>query len=509
MKVRLGCTAVGFLLLAFSLAAQTSGNSPGSAQMSPLIQSSSVAEDEGGKALLDTVLYNFSGSPRDGAESYSTPVYDLYGNLYGTTAFGGTGNCFNNAGCGTVFVLCAPNVPGNKDVLPCSAGNPAWQEHVLYSFAGGKDGAVPKSSLLFMGAGSRKPLTLYGTTYYGGQSNCNDGTGTGCGTVFELCAPSSSGGCGRGNAWRERVVHNFTGAPGKKNDGAYPHAAVITDGLGNLYGTTVYGGGKGTCSISGTNNFCGTVFMLKGGPPWQFPEKIFHGFTGAIAGCTPYMPVPAGCDGANPYAALCCTPTKDRRGFLYLYGTAVVGGDPNQQVGTVFEVKTSAPFTEEEIYNFGANPDAANPYAGVIFGNSNRNTNNLYGNTVAGGKYNEGIAFELRPAVPLPYVETVLYNFCPSPNCVDGANPVAGFIWYGDNLLGTTFQGGEGNGTVFELSPPVWHDLVLYNFVGAPNDGVNPWAGVMFDLHVSEQRELYGTTLTGGLNNLGIVYSVP
>jgi hypothetical protein len=507
MKVRLSCMAVGFLSLVLSLAAQTSGSSPTSAQKPQLLPFSSVAEDEGGKAPVDTVLYNFSGAPRDGAESYSTPVYDLYGNLYGTTAFGGTGNCFNNAGCGTVFVLCAPKVPGNKDVLPCKPGNQHWQEHLLYSFTGGKDGAVPKSSLLFMGAGSRKPLTLYGTTYYGGQSKCNDGAGTGCGTVFELCAPSSSGGCGRGNAWTERVVHSFTAG---RIDGAYPHAAVITDGLGNLYGTTVYGGGKGTCPISGTNNFCGTVFMLKGGAPWTFPEKVFHRFTGAILGCTPYMPVPAGCDGANPYAALCCTPSKLHQGFLYLYGTTVVGGDPNQQVGTVFEVKTVAPFVEKETYNFGANPDGANPYAGVIFGNNNRNNDSLYGNTVAGGKYNEGIAFELTPAGP-PFLETVLYNFCPSGNCVDGANPIASFIWdaNGSSLLGTTFQGGEGNGTVFELSPPGWRDFVLYDFVGAPDDGVNPWGGVMFDLPVSGQKELYGTTLTGGLNNLGIVYSVP
>jgi len=45
MKFRVGCVAVGFLSLVLSLAAQTSGSNPASAQVPPLIQFSDVATD--------------------------------------------------------------------------------------------------------------------------------------------------------------------------------------------------------------------------------------------------------------------------------------------------------------------------------------------------------------------------------------------------------------------------------------------------------------------------------
>src|SRR5208337_3106755 len=60
MKVRLGCVVVGFLSLVFSVAAQTSGSSPTSAQVPPLIQFSSVATDEGGNSLSGVVSITFS-----------------------------------------------------------------------------------------------------------------------------------------------------------------------------------------------------------------------------------------------------------------------------------------------------------------------------------------------------------------------------------------------------------------------------------------------------------------
>src|SRR5208337_89479 len=60
MKVRLGCVVVGFLSLVLSLAAQTSGSSPASAQVPPLIQFSSVATDEGGNTLSGVVSITFS-----------------------------------------------------------------------------------------------------------------------------------------------------------------------------------------------------------------------------------------------------------------------------------------------------------------------------------------------------------------------------------------------------------------------------------------------------------------
>ena len=50
-----------------------------------------------------TTLYNFSGT--DGATPYASLVMDAAGNLYGTTAYGGTFNSNCPAGCGVVFKI--------------------------------------------------------------------------------------------------------------------------------------------------------------------------------------------------------------------------------------------------------------------------------------------------------------------------------------------------------------------------------------------------------------------
>jgi trimeric autotransporter adhesin len=60
MKLRVACVVAGFLSFVVSLAAQTSGSSPASAQVPPLIQFSNVASDEGGNTLSGVVSITFS-----------------------------------------------------------------------------------------------------------------------------------------------------------------------------------------------------------------------------------------------------------------------------------------------------------------------------------------------------------------------------------------------------------------------------------------------------------------
>src|SRR5260370_41576418 len=66
------------------------------------------------------------------------------------------------------------------------------------------------------------------------------------------------------------------------------------------------------------------------------------------------------------------------------------------------------------------------------------------------------------------YAEQVLYRFCSQTNCVDGKNPAAAPIMDGGgNLYGTTVSGGANNGgVVFKLTPTAtgWAYSVLYNF---------------------------------------------
>jgi uncharacterized repeat protein (TIGR03803 family) len=86
-----------------------------------------------------TVLYTFSGGS-DGAIPYFAGVArDPAGNLYGTTAYGGTKDC-GGPGCGTVFKL-----------------DPSGKETVLHRFTGG-DGARPEGLSLDSDGG------IYGTT---------------------------------------------------------------------------------------------------------------------------------------------------------------------------------------------------------------------------------------------------------------------------------------------------------------------------------------------------------
>lgn len=436
----------------------------------------------------DHILDNFLGTP-DGAQSADTLVADTFGNLYGTTMDGGV------YGYGSVYVMCAPFVAA-PDILPCIPGSAVWTENVLYSFKGvtGSDGAKPIGTLIFGGNYAGRAFTLYGTTYNGGVSStgtvCNGNTG--CGTVFELCAPHGSGGCGPASGWSETVLHAFAGG----TDGAYPYAGVITDKANYLYGTTVYGGHMGTCLIGTLNAYCGTAFKLTHNSTFGvWTEVIMHKFKG-------------GADGANPYAALCCN-TIFANPFFYgttLRGGVATGGGAGNS-GVVFKLPYAAPYTEAILYNFcnllGC-PDGAHPYANVIFDANS----NMYGTTAYGGVYAHGTAYEM----PGPYVaENVLYNFCTGGfGCPDGATPLAGLtLDSANNLYGTTDLGGVGNGEVFQLPFPAYAPVnPLQAFTGGLSDGGNPWGGVIFDPTILPGT-LYGATTADGSSGDGVVYSVP
>ncbi len=440
----------------------------------------------------DHVLYNFAGTP-DGATSADTLVADTFGNLYGTTVDGGA------FGYGSVYVMCAPGAAA-PDILPCLPGSAGWTENVLYSFKGvpGSDGASPYGTLIFNSLYAGRAFTLYGTTYYGGVSStgtvCNGNTG--CGTVFELCAPHTSGGCGPvSGGWAETVLHAFTGG----KDGAYPYGGVITDKASDLYGTTVYGGGLGTCLIGTVKWYCGTAFRLKPNTTFStWTETIMHRFKGGV-------------DGANPYAALCCNTIFSN---AFFYGTTLRGGVASGggagNSGIVFKLQNVAGYPETILYDFcnllGC-PDGAHPYANVIFDANS----NMYGTTAYGGGYAHGTAYEM-PG-PAYATENVLYNFCTGGfGCPDGATPYAGLtLDSANNLYGTTDLGGVGNGEVFQLPFPAYTPAAtLQAFTGSPADGGNPWGGVIFDPTILPGTLFGATTADGSVCvTCGVVYSVP
>jgi uncharacterized repeat protein (TIGR03803 family) len=274
------------------------------------------------KTGKETLLHIFLGSP-DGKTPYGDLVRDGEGNLFGTTAEGGvTGGACGAYGCGTVFKV-------DKN----------GTETVLYRFTGQPDGSNPESRLVMDSNGN-----FYGTTYFGGSGTACQ---YGCGTVFEL---SKTG--------EETVLYSFTGVL----DGANPIAGVVIDAKGRLYGTTYYGGN------SGCFNGCGTVFELnKTGK-----ETVLYSF--CLSDSCP--------DGMNPGAGV----VIDTKGNLY--GTTVYGGSSGY--GTVFKVSKTG--NETVLHTFTGSPDGKYPFGVILDWKGN-----LYGTARGGGASDYGTVWKLTP----------------------------------------------------------------------------------------------------------------
>ena len=266
------------------------------------------------------------------------------------------------------------------------------------------------------------------------------------GTVYEM---RRSGG-----NWLEVVIHDFNGT-----DGSAPQGKVVFDSSGNMYGTTFIGGAYGQ----------GTVFKISlTGETWT--ETVLYSFSG-------------GADGAIPAPQL----EFDDRGNLY--GTTrqfgAYGG------GTVFELSfANGAWTESTLYSF-SNQTGARPVAGVIY-----REGALYGTTVAGGTRGLGTIFKLKRSGST-WVHQTLHNFSGQ----DGSQPVAR-VFFSKGLLYGTTTGGEHCGTVFALSLSSKR-LRSFSF-DRTLDGCHPSSGVILDA----ENNLYGTTMTGGANNVGVVFKL-
>lgn len=161
----------------------------------------------------ESIIYSFDENGDDGNIPGAAVTFDSSGNLYGTTAFGGSPNC--GGGCGVVYELSVPN----------------WTYSTLYAFQGGvEDGNYPVGAVVFDSEGD-----LYGTTSEGGGNQNYSGI------VFQLTPPPGGG------SWTETVLHRF-----KAGQQAGPTNGLTWGKWGDLYGTG-YGTGK---------YYAGTVFAL-------------------------------------------------------------------------------------------------------------------------------------------------------------------------------------------------------------------------------------------------------
>jgi uncharacterized repeat protein (TIGR03803 family) len=334
-------------------------------------------------AQTETTLYNFSGTS---ADPITTPTLDSAGNLYGTSLSGGV-----------------------WQLQPQSSG--PWTYSLLDNIAA-SGFSYSESPVIFDSKGN-----IYVTSVEGGAA--------GDGAVLEL-TPQSDG------SWSEITLHTFG-----KGDGQTPSGHLAFDAAGNLYGTTQHGG---------LHNSAGVAYELSPQPDGSWKEKIIHNFGNGTDGTVPYggLTIDAssfgnGTDGANPWAP----PIFDAAGNLY--GTTGFGGA--NTFGTVYELmpQGGAKWKEKLLHVFAGGKDGIEPFDGVVFDSAG----NLYGATFGGGK--GGVAFELVPRTSGPWQEFILHEFG-TPG--DGASPDSGLVIDASGTLyGTTFQGGaNGVGTAFAIT---------------------------------------------------------
>jgi uncharacterized repeat protein (TIGR03803 family) len=267
------------------------------------------------------------------------------------------------------------------------------------------------------------------------------------------------------------------------DDGLQPHAALITDEKGNLYGTTLAGGA----------NNDGAIVELVDQPSGKYSEKVLWSFSNLY-------------DGGNPQGSLLLVNGK-------LYGTAATGGA--YHFGTVFELNPSKPKKINVLHSFNGvgYGDGATPMAGLAAYNGA-----LYGTTEYGGLdmcgssgHGCGTIFECKIAAGT--CRTIWAFHGGSVN--DGAFPLSSVIVANGAvaactvpcLAGTTSQGGpygcptlpEHCGTLFIAHPQSsgWTEAAYHGF-GAGSDGVYPTSAVVYNAGV-----FAGTTEYGGITRSG------
>jgi uncharacterized repeat protein (TIGR03803 family) len=275
---------------------------------------------------------------------------------------------------------------------------------------------------------------------------------------------------------REVYRYSFGGSV---NDAESPAGPLIRDASGSLYGL----------GNSGGSNFAGAAYKMTA-TPYGFHESVIFSFGGS-AGADYYPVGGLVADGAGN-----------------LYGVNSAGG--TQSEGTVFELSpTPAGYVETVIYNFAPYTVDFIDYPPSPNGSLISDASGALYGTTAGGGYGPGpgfgTVFKLTPT-PNGYVQSSLYAFGSNPN--DGLVPSSGVVIDEHGAIyGTALDGGvHGRGTVYKLTPSTsgYRERTLHAFGEFKGDGAFPFAGLI----LGPGGSLYGTTLTGGINDHGTVFAL-
>jgi uncharacterized repeat protein (TIGR03803 family) len=272
------------------------------------------------------------------------------------------------------------------------------------------------------------------------------------------------------------TVTQLASLPAAGSFGVGADSTLLLDSSGNLFGTTSGGGAAGH----------GTVFELSGVNDATYTTLV--SFTGAN-GAAP---------GADPDAPL----MFDRNGNLY--GTTFNGGAGGY--GTVFELSGPTHSTFTSLVSF-TNTTGAAIGAGPTGGLTIDSTGTIIGTTSAGGS-GSGTVFTLSGAAHTTF--TSLLSFTGNSGSFIGSGPDSTLLPDSSgNLYGVTKTGGNGNGTIYELSGSS-HSTFKSLDSFTSNSGLAPGAYPESDLYIDASGNIFGTCAgTGtGASAYGSIFEV-
>ena len=296
----------------------------------------------------------------------------------------------------------------------------------------------------FPGASPQNSLTLAGGKLYGMTQS---GGANNQGIIFEYDPV--------GNTYINKF--DFSAATG-----TYPSGGLVLASNNKLYGMTTYG--------DGGSNDKGVLFEYV---PGSISINVLFNFSTV--------------DAANPYGSLIQASSNGK-----LYGMTSGGG--SNGAGVIFEYDPiGLVYTKRVDFSgtAGARPGSA-PYGNLVEASNSK----LYGMTNTGGGSNLGVLFEYDPAIDTYFK---MLDFTGS----NGSMPRGSLYSASDgNLYGMTTAGGtNGLGILFQYNPGSTSVVKKIDFNGS--NGAAPSGGGLFK---ASNGKLYGTTASGGANNVGTLF---
>jgi uncharacterized repeat protein (TIGR03803 family) len=360
--------------------------------------------------LTDTVLVNFHGAIfGTGRIPQATLIQATDGMLYGTTSGGGIN------GYGILFQFSPVNFVLTK----------------LFDFDQVAFGGFPSNALLQGSDG-----LLYGLTGLGGLYND--------GVMFKYNLATAS----------FTKIFDFTGV----TNGATPGGYLIEATDGTFYGLTSHGG---------TNNK-GVIFQFD--PATSIFTKRFD-FDGTETGGDPKGSLMQASDGK-------------------LYGLTYDGGAMN--FGFLFQFDPLVS-TYSKLHTFLEEPNGKFPCSSLIQASDGK----LYGLNSAGGESNKGVLFQFDP------IDSIIINKYEFQDPASGSQPNGSLLQASDGMLYgmTNTDGANGFGVMFKYNLTTSTYTKELDFDGAVN-GKYP----MGNLIQATDGLLYGMAFHGGINDKGVIF---